>query len=284
VSTLLRILPSYLHGHSALSRASSRHPAGKGGHGRATRIPDTVLAVYWDDRAIRFSRAVSSRRAGPRVLVVRTRLARADQAAASIEGHVPQAADRFASTRTRRAATARDIRSAGTASPVPKYISSGGVTTTRAGKCRMSMGTARLFLQRWRLDNKTDGQRGEGRGPHQWPLWLASSDGARASGGHVPKMSDEAHAQRLGWLQNGVPLVISRPPADAARRRDARPNVRAPGRGLRPASSGVGARGGSMGRAHGTCANCRPRIAAACETQCAAQATLSGSQLVTGVP
>jgi hypothetical protein len=38
-------LPSYLHGHSALSRASSRHPAGKRGHGRATRIPDTVLAV-----------------------------------------------------------------------------------------------------------------------------------------------------------------------------------------------------------------------------------------------
>jgi hypothetical protein len=37
--------PSYLHGHSALSRASSRHPAGKRGHGRATQIPDTVLAV-----------------------------------------------------------------------------------------------------------------------------------------------------------------------------------------------------------------------------------------------
>jgi hypothetical protein len=54
--------PCYLHGHSAPSRASPRHPAGKGGHGRTTRIPDTVLAVYWDDRAIRFSLVVSSRR------------------------------------------------------------------------------------------------------------------------------------------------------------------------------------------------------------------------------
>jgi hypothetical protein len=38
-------LPSYLHGHSVLSRASSRHPAGKRGHGRVTLIPDAVLAV-----------------------------------------------------------------------------------------------------------------------------------------------------------------------------------------------------------------------------------------------
>ena len=47
------------------------------------------------------------------------------QAAASTDGHVSQAADRLASTRARRAAAARDVRSAGTASPVPKYISSG---------------------------------------------------------------------------------------------------------------------------------------------------------------
>jgi hypothetical protein len=37
------------------------------------------------------------------------------------------------------------------------------------------------------------------------PLWLAGSDGAPASGGRVPKMSDEAHAQRRGWLKNGNP-------------------------------------------------------------------------------
>ena len=61
---------SYLHGHSAHSRASSRHSGGKGGHGRTTLIPDTVLPVYSGDRAIRFSRAVASRRAGPRVPVV----------------------------------------------------------------------------------------------------------------------------------------------------------------------------------------------------------------------
>jgi hypothetical protein len=46
-------------------------------------------------------------------------------AAASTDGHVSHDADRFASTRLRRAAAARDVRSAGTASPVPKYISSG---------------------------------------------------------------------------------------------------------------------------------------------------------------
>src|ERR1700730_13927352 len=62
---------------------------------------------------------------GPRVLVVGTRSALPDQAAASIEGHVPQTADRFASRRARRAAAARAVRSAGTPSPVLKYISSG---------------------------------------------------------------------------------------------------------------------------------------------------------------
>jgi len=48
-----------------------------------------------------------------------------DHAAAMMDGHVPQAADRLASTRARRAAAARAVRSAGTASPRPKYISSG---------------------------------------------------------------------------------------------------------------------------------------------------------------
>jgi hypothetical protein len=35
------------------------------------------------------------------------------------------AVDRLASMRVRRAAAARDVRSAGTASPVPQYLSSG---------------------------------------------------------------------------------------------------------------------------------------------------------------
>ena len=41
------------------------------------------------------------------------------------DGHVSQDADRLASTRAWRAAAARDVRSVGTPSPVPKYISSG---------------------------------------------------------------------------------------------------------------------------------------------------------------
>jgi hypothetical protein len=45
--------------------------------------------------------------------------------AASSDGHVSQDADRLVLTRARRAAAARDIASAGTLSPVPKYISSG---------------------------------------------------------------------------------------------------------------------------------------------------------------
>ena len=42
----------------------------QGGYGKAALIPDTVLPVYSDDRAIRLSRAVASRRTGPRVPVV----------------------------------------------------------------------------------------------------------------------------------------------------------------------------------------------------------------------
>ena len=44
--------------------------AARSGYGRATLIPDTVLPVYSGDRAIRLSRAVASRRTGPRVPVV----------------------------------------------------------------------------------------------------------------------------------------------------------------------------------------------------------------------
>ena len=72
------------------------------------------------------------------------------------DGHLPQAADRLASTRARRAAAARDVRSAGTASHVPRYHrvrrstprgrleASAGVTTSRVGEYRMSVRTARL--------------------------------------------------------------------------------------------------------------------------------------------
>ena len=112
------------------------------------------------------------------------------------------------------------------------------------------------------------------------PLSLASSNEARASGGRVPKMSDEAHSQRRGWLKNGNPPGDFSTALRAAPRRDAEPLVRvqqcatagvgcmaarAQGRGPRSASSGVDARTGNTERAHESCANCRPRIAAACE-------------------
>src|ERR1700680_2007063 len=60
---------SYLHGHSALSRASSRHSGGEGGHARTRLNPDTVLPVYSGDRAIRSSETVA-RRGAPRDSVV----------------------------------------------------------------------------------------------------------------------------------------------------------------------------------------------------------------------
>ena len=48
---------SCLQGHSGISRASFRHSgAARGGDQRATLIPNTVLPVYWCDRAVLFSR------------------------------------------------------------------------------------------------------------------------------------------------------------------------------------------------------------------------------------
>ena len=62
---------------------------------------------------------------GPRDPVVGRRSGRPGHAAASTDGQVAHDADRLASPRVRRAAAARAVRSVGTASPVPKYISSG---------------------------------------------------------------------------------------------------------------------------------------------------------------
>ena len=88
-------------------------------------FPDTVLPVYSCDVRSPVLPAVASRRTGLWVPVVGRRSALGRHAAALTDGHVSQDADRLASTRARRAAAARDVRSAGTASPVPKYISSG---------------------------------------------------------------------------------------------------------------------------------------------------------------
>ena len=89
------------------------------------RNPRQALHIYSCDVRSPVSPGFAPRRTGQRVPAVGRGSGVGDQAAASIEGHVPQAADRLVSTRARRAAAARKDRSAGTASPVPKYISSG---------------------------------------------------------------------------------------------------------------------------------------------------------------
>ena len=98
-------------------------------HGSATRgatlSPDTVRPVYSCDRAVRCSRQSSPDARARRSPGSEERSAFRGHAAASRDGHVSQAPDRLASPRARRAAAARDVRSADTASPVPKYISSG---------------------------------------------------------------------------------------------------------------------------------------------------------------
>jgi len=71
-------------------------------------------------RAIPPCRAVTSRSTCQQFLAIGV-----SAQAASVDGHASQAADRFTSARARRAAAARAVRSAGTVSPVPKYISSG---------------------------------------------------------------------------------------------------------------------------------------------------------------
>ena len=87
--------------------------------------PETVSAVPSSDRVVRFSRPSPPRHTGPRGLRRRGRSAVGGHATVSSDGHVSQAADLLASARARRAAAAPDVRSAGTVSPEPKYISSG---------------------------------------------------------------------------------------------------------------------------------------------------------------
>jgi hypothetical protein len=113
--------PSYLRGHSASSCAGSRH-SGQGAGTAEQRRSRTrfchVLGRPRDPRRrLQTYRSASS--GGRRGVSCSGSRGRVDG------GHLPQAADRLVSTRVRRAAAARDVRSAGTASPVPKYISSG---------------------------------------------------------------------------------------------------------------------------------------------------------------
>ena len=115
------IQPSCLHGHSAL-RARVLAVYGQGCSWAASD-PDTVLAVCSSDRMAPGYRVQDARARRPSARKARSAIG--GHAAVSSDGHVSQAADRLASARARRAATAPDVRCAGTASPVPKYISSG---------------------------------------------------------------------------------------------------------------------------------------------------------------
>ena len=96
-----------------------------------TLIPDTVLpsirrsAVYSSDGCGSVCPAVASGGTGRQGPWSKGPSATGGHAAASSDGHASHDADRFASPRARRAAAALDVRSADTASPVPKYISSG---------------------------------------------------------------------------------------------------------------------------------------------------------------
>ncbi len=113
-----------MHGHSALSCASSRQSGHRGLERRATLIQNQVLMIY--SCHLRFT-ALSP--APPDVHARGGRSERRSsahrQAAASADGHSLQDADWLASRRARRAVAAPDLRSAGTAAPVPKYMSSG---------------------------------------------------------------------------------------------------------------------------------------------------------------
>ena len=136
--------PSHPFGHSVLLRASSRHPMRQRSAGL---IQETVLRHHlggahgpgWlSGRVLPAFQKTGSCRPDP-AQPQAPREAHACQgpvvatpinppgghAAALRDGHVSHDADRLAARRARRAAAARNVRSGGTASPVPKYISSG---------------------------------------------------------------------------------------------------------------------------------------------------------------
>ena len=115
-------MPSYLHGHSALSAREFSSFRRQGLLTGGDPDPGHGSGHLLVRRAVPGSPGFAARRTGP----WRPHGGRNDgHAAASTDGHVAHDADRLASTRARRAAAARDVRSAGIASPVPKYISSG---------------------------------------------------------------------------------------------------------------------------------------------------------------
>ena len=111
--------------------------AARGCSRAATLLPDTVLPIYSCDDAVPGSTEFCRQTHGSLRSPSSERLEHSrGHAAALIDGHVWQAADRLASTRARRAAAARAVRSAGTSCPVPKYISSGVCPRTPSEEAR----------------------------------------------------------------------------------------------------------------------------------------------------
>ena len=84
---------------------------------------NTVPPTYVNDRDAPILPAGAARHTPPNSYDSRTALR--GQAAASAAGHSAQTVDRLSSTRAVRATVAPARKSAGTASPVPRYISSG---------------------------------------------------------------------------------------------------------------------------------------------------------------
>ena len=91
----------------------------------ATLSPDTVLPSIRPTATIQSVRPSLPEARAYRAPWSKGPSTTGGHAAASSDGHVSHNADRFASPRARRAVAALDVRSADTASPVPKYISSG---------------------------------------------------------------------------------------------------------------------------------------------------------------
>src|SRR5262249_19952130 len=131
----LRAPPTSLPPPPALSRASSRHSGQRGDCQRAASLISEQGSAHLAGATCGpgSSRLLFPTQ-GPVGLTVGTTVRTRCHAAASTDGHLSHAADRLASARVRRAAVARDIRSAGAASPVPKYISSG--VCPRNAECR----------------------------------------------------------------------------------------------------------------------------------------------------
>jgi hypothetical protein len=143
-------------------------------------------------------------------------------AAALSDGHVSQDADRLASTRARRAATARDSRSAGIASPVPKERRSSARSTLRPRACLgIEIGEIRKPAPGEEIAFNETHRAFDARGPVRVALLVGAEDkvkpfgegshlrggdhlGAGPRGDHDMRVIDHAGGARPGDVLQGV--------------------------------------------------------------------------------